>query len=386
MKIVLAPDGFKESLSAIEVANCLERGIKRAIPDAEIVKVPMADGGDGTVEALVEATEGEILNQKVTGPLGEPVEACYGILGDGQTAVIEMAEASGLHLIPPRERNPLSTTTYGTGELIEAALEKGIRKLIVGIGGSATVDGGAGMAQALGAQLPDDNDKQISFGGGNLGRLARVDMGNMDPRLKFLSVLVASDVDNPLVGPEGAASVYGPQKGATPEMVRELDENLSHYADVIKRDSGIDVASLPGAGAAGGLGGGLVAFLKARLRPGVEVVIEASGLEEKLKDAHLVITGEGKIDSQTLHGKAPIGVAKVAKKQDLPVVAIAGSIGEDAQVVLENGIDAILAITSRPMSLAQALEKAPSLVTDLGEQIARLLKIGTSHLRRGSSA
>ncbi len=376
MKIVLAPNGFKECLPAGLVADCLEDGIRRVLPRAELVKVPMADGGDGTAEALVEATKGELVGQTVTGPLGEEVEASFGILGDGRTAVIEMAQASGLRLIPPERRNPLFTTTYGTGELIRVALDRGASKIVVGIGGSGTVDGGAGMAQALGARLLDDRGEDIPFGGGNLGRLRRIDVVTLDARLGSVSVLVASDVDNPLTGPQGASTVYAPQKGATPEMVAQLEENLSHYAEIIRHDLGAEVRTAPGGGAAGGLGAGLVAFLRAEIRPGVDVVIEISGFEEKVKGADLVITGEGKIDGQTAFGKAPVGVARLAKQHGIPVIAIAGWVADDARAVLDHGIDAILSVARYPMSLEEAMETAPSLVRDLGEQIARLLRLG----------
>lgn len=385
MKIVLAPNGFKECLPAGRVADCLEEGIGRVLPRAELVKVPMADGGDGTARALVEATEGELVEQTVTGPLGEAVEACLGILGDGRTAVIEMAQASGLRLIAPQRRNPLFTTTYGTGELIRVALDRGATNIVVGIGGSATVDGGAGMAQALGARLLDDRGEDIPFGGGNLGRLRRIDVATLDARLGSVSVLVASDVDNLLTGPQGASSVYGPQKGATPEMVTQLEANLSHYAEIIRRDLGVEVRTAPGGGAAGGLGAGLVAFLRAEIRPGVEVVIEISEFEEKVKGADLVITGEGKIDGQTPFGKAPVGVARVAKQHGIPVIAVAGWVADDARVVLDHGIDAIFSVTKHPMSLEEAMEAAPSLVSDLGEQIARLLRLGRLFRQKAAS-
>ncbi len=378
MKIVLAPNGFKECLQAGEVAGYLEEGVKRALPNAELVRVPMADGGDGTAQALVDATGGELVRERVSGPLGEPIEAAFGILGDGKTAVVEMAQASGLRLIPGERRSPLLTTTYGTGELIRGALDRGARKIIVGIGGSGTVDGGAGMAQALGARLLDEEGEEIPFGGGGLRGLRRIDATKMDVRLKSVSVLAASDVDNPLIGPEGASAVYGPQKGATPEMVAQLEENLSHYAEILKQDLGIDVKDIPGAGAAGGLGAGLLAFLKADIRPGVEVVVEASGLEEKVKGADLVITGEGKIDGQTVHGKTPLGVAKVAKKYGIPVIAVAGWVADDAAVVLDHGIDAVFSITRHPMSLEEAMARSPVLVADLGEQIARFFRMGSS--------
>ena len=373
MKIVIAPDSFKGSLIALEVANAIKAGIKRVMPEAEIDEVPMADGGEGTVQALVDATGGQIIVEEVCDPLGNQIEADFGILGDGETAVIEMAAASGLPLVPEGKRNPMLTTTYGTGELIHAALERGCGKLIVGIGGSATVDGGAGMAQALGARFLDRNGREIPRSGGGLEHLERIDVSELDYRIAETTTVVACDVDNPLVGPRGGPEVYGPQKGATPEMVRKLDKYLDRYADIIKRDLGVDVKETPGAGAAGGLGAGLMAFLNAQLKSGIDIVIEASGLEQHLKDADLVITGEGMIDGQTIYGKTPIGIARLAKKFGLPVVAIGGGISDDAYVVYENDIDALMSIVSYPMSLEMAMERAYELLVDAAERTMRLL-------------
>ena len=373
MKIVIAPDSFKGSLIALEVANAIKEGIKRVMPEAEIDEVPMADGGEGTVQALVDATGGQIIVEEVCDPLGNQIEADFGILGDGETAVIEMAAASGLPLVPEGKRNPMLTTTYGTGELIHAALERGCGKLIVGIGGSATVDGGAGMAQALGARFLDRNGREIPRSGGGLEHLERIDVSELDYRIAETTTVVACDVDNPLVGPRGGPEVYGPQKGATPEMVRKLDKYLDRYADIIKRDLGVDVKETPGAGAAGGLGAGLMAFLNAQLRSGIDIVIEAAGLEQHLKDADLVITGEGMIDGQTIYGKTPIGIARLAKKFGLPVVAIGGGISDDAYVVYENDIDALMSIVSYPMSLEMAMERAYELLVDAAERTMRLL-------------
>jgi len=362
MKIVVAPDSFKGSLTAIEVAGGIERGIREIFPEAEIIKIPMADGGDGTVQCLVNATGGKILREKVTGPLGEEVLASYGILGDKKTAVIEMAEASGLTLVPVNKRNPLLTTTYGTGQLIRAALDQGCRKMIIGIGGSATNDGGAGMVQALGAKLLDEEGKEIGFGGGELKKISRIDIRHMDKRLSDTKILVASDVTNPLCGPKGASRVYGPQKGATPEMAEELDKSLAHFAKMIKRDLHKDVKDMPGAGAAGGLGASLMAFLNAELRPGIDIVIEVVKLEEAIKGADLVITGEGKIDSQTIYGKAPIGVAKIAKKYNIPVIAIAALIGDDADIVHQYGIDNLIKVSEPPVSLTEPKSKKIRLI------------------------
>jgi len=375
MKIVIAPDSFKGNLSALEVAKLIEKGIRRVYPKVRIVKVPMADGGEGTVRSLVDATKGRIIRKEVTGPVGKKVKASYGILGDKETAIIEMASASGLPLVPKNKRNPLLTTTYGTGELIKAALDRGCRKIIVGIGGSATVDGGAGMAQALGARLLDKKGREIGFGGGALGNLEEIDVSKLDKRIKKTKVLVASDVDNPLTGPKGAAKVYAPQKGATPSMVKRLEKNLKRYTSIIKRDLEKDIKDIPGTGAAGGLGAGLIAFLNAKIRLGVDIVIETVGLEKHLKDTDLVITGEGKMDSQTIYGKTPIGVAKLAKRCNIPVIAIVGEVDEGVEVVYKHGIDGIMTTTPHPMTRIQAMKKSFQLIPDAAERLMKLIKI-----------
>jgi len=371
---VVAPDSFKGSASAKEVAQAIADGLKVALPDAEFDLVPMADGGEGTVDALVAATGGQIVNVKVTGPLGEPVEGFFGILGDGETAVIEMAAAAGLHLVPPQKRNPLITTTYGVGELIKAALEMGCRKLIIGIGGSATNDGGAGMAQALGAKLLDENGNEIGFGGGELGKLAHIDVSSLDKRIQEAEIFVACDVTNPLTGPNGASAVYGPQKGATPEMVKVLDENLRHYAQIIRRDLGVDVEHVPGAGAAGGLGAGLMAFCNAKLQRGVDLVIQAVKLDERIKNADLVITGEGKLDFQTGFGKVPYGVAQIAKRQNKTVIAIVGQMGDGSEKCRDWGIDACFSIVNRPMSEQEAIANTLPLLRRTSEELGWLIK------------
>jgi len=321
MKIVIAPDSFKGSLTAIEVSDAIERGVREVFPEAEIVKVPMADGGEGTVQCLVNATGGEILQKEVIDPLGHKINASYGILGDKKTAVIEMAAASGLTLVPENKRNPLITTTYGTGQLIKAALDQGRRKMIIGIGGSATNDAGAGMIQALGVQLLDTRRKEIGYGGSELIKVHQIDATKMDERIIQTKVLVASDVKNPLCGPNGASKIYGPQKGATPEVVEELDKSLAYFAEIIKRDLSKDIKDIPGAGAAGGLGAGLIAFLNAELRPGIDIIIEAVRLEQNIKDAVLVITGEGQISeppmSITEHKNTKIQLIKKSIKQFL---------------------------------------------------------------------
>jgi glycerate kinase len=362
VKIVVAPDSFKGSLTALEVSDAIEKGIREVFPEAEIIKIPMADGGDGTVECLVNATGGEILREKVIGPLRNEILAHYGILGDKKTAVIEMAAASGLTLVPENKRDPLITTTYGTGQLIKAALNQGCRKMIIGIGGSATNDGGAGMVQALGVKLLDREEKEVGFGGGELKKIVKIDISCMDNRLSDIKILVASDVNNPLCGPQGASRIYGPQKGATPEIIEELDKSLSYFAELIKRDLNKDVKDIPGAGAAGGLGASLMAFLNAELRPGIEIMIEAVKLEQAIKDADLVITGEGKIDSQTIYGKAPIGVAKIAKKYNIPVIAVAAIISNDADIVHQYGIDNLIKVSEPPMSLTEPKSKKVRLI------------------------
>ncbi|AQU74299.1 glycerate kinase [Priestia megaterium] len=375
MKIVIAPDSFKESLTALHVCEAVEKGIKTHFPNAEISKVPMADGGEGTVQSLVDATDGEIIQTKVTGPLGKEVEAFYGILGDGNTAVIEMAAASGLHHVPVDKRNPLITTTRGTGELILKALDHQVKHIIIGIGGSATNDGGAGMAKALGAKLLDANGAEIKEGGGSLDQLTAIDLTNLDSRLAEVKVEVACDVDNLLTGKTGASAVFGPQKGATPDMVKQLDRNLAHYAAVIEKEMDIHIQNVPGAGAAGGLGGGLLAFLSAELKPGVDIVIKATELENYIKDADLVITGEGRIDGQTIYGKTPIGVAKTAKKHSVPVIAIAGSIGAGSEAVYEHGISALFSVVPGAVDLSEALEKADENIERTAKNVASVIRL-----------
>ncbi|RBN41099.1 glycerate kinase, partial [Priestia megaterium] len=317
----------------------------------------------------------QIIQAKVTGPLGKEVEAFYGILGDGNTAVIEMAAASGLHHVPVDKRNPFITTTRGTGELILKALDHKVKHIIIGIGGSATNDGGAGMAKALGAKLLDANGAEIKEGGGSLDQLASIDLTNLDFRLAEVKVEVACDVDNLLTGETGASAVFGPQKGATPDMVRQLDRNLAHYAAVIEKEMDIHIQNVAGAGAAGGLGGGLLAFLSAELKPGVDIVIEATQLESYIKDADLVITGEGRIDGQTIYGKTPIGVAKTAKKHSVSVIAIAGSIGAGSEAVYEHGISALFSVVPGAVTLSEALEKADENIERTAKNVASVIRL-----------
>ena len=378
MKIVIAPDSFKESLTALEVAEAIEAGLKKVLPDAEYVKVPMADGGEGTVQSLVDATEGRLISAEVRAPLGNKVKAEFGLSGDGRTAIIEMAAASGLHLVPPEARNPLRTTSYGTGELILAALAEGVEKIIVGIGGSATNDGGAGMLQALGALLLDAQHQPIGAGGGCLQDLAAIDLSGLDKRLAGVEIVVACDVDNPLCGEKGASAVFGPQKGATPEMVQALDSGLQHFAAIAARDLGLDIQSPAGAGAAGGMGGGVLLLPDARLQAGVQIVMEAVKLAEKVQDADLVITGEGRMDAQSVHGKTPIGVAHTAKAFGKPVIAIVGCLREDYEVVYAQGIDAVFPIIRQLGSLEEILQHGRDNLVSAAQNVARIYQMGIS--------
>ncbi len=380
MKIVLAPDSFKGNLTSLQVASAIEKGIRRVIPNANCIKVPMADGGEGTVQSLVDATGGKFIRKRVKGPAGKPVSARYGILSDGKTAVIEMAEASGLPDVEgTKDKNPMKTTTYGTGQLMMDAINKGANHIILGLGGSATTDGGAGMAQALGIRFLDKRGNEIKElgAGGMLSKVASIDMSGLDSRMKKAKVTVASDVENPLCGKKGAAHVFGPQKGATPAMVTKLDANLKHFAGVIKKDLRKDVLKLKGAGAAGGLGAGLVAFTGAKLKSGVDIVVEATELAKYLKGADLCITGEGRVDFQTAFGKTPSGVAKAARKQKVQTVAIGGGITDDARGVFEHGIDGLASACARDMSLEDAMANSKAHLANAAERVIRLVLIGT---------
>jgi glycerate 2-kinase len=375
MKIVVAPDSFKGSMTAREAAEAIATGLRRVYPDAEYVLIPMADGGEGSVQSLVDATGGRLVTAAVTDPLGATVDARYGILGDG-AAAIEMAAASGLTLVAAEQRDPMRATTYGTGEFIRHALDEGATRLIVGIGGSATNDGGAGMAVALGARLMDATGADVGRGGGPLADIDAIDISRLDPRLSHVACVVACDVANPLTGPDGASAVYGPQKGATAEMVSRLDENLGRFADVIERDLGVSVADVPGAGAAGGLGAGMLAFLGAQLRSGVEIVLDAVDFDAQAAGAALCVTGEGEISRQTAFGKTPVGVASSPSLRDVPVVAICGSVADDVAPVYDAGIDAVMPIVPGPMALAVAIRDARALTADAAERLARLLRAG----------
>lgn len=381
MKILIAVDSFKGSLSSQQAGEAITEGIHKVFPEAMTYILPMADGGEGTVEALVQAMQGEILRTKTTSPLGDIIEGFLGQLPDGMV-VLEMAAASGLPLVPQEKRNPLVTSTKGTGELILKAMDLGARDIILGIGGSATNDGGAGMAQALGVKLLDIEGRELNPGGGELGRLANIDLGQVDPRLKNTKITVMCDVGNPLCGARGASAVFGPQKGATPEMVQILDRNLEHYAQIIKEQLGLDLKDIPGSGAAGGLGIGLLAFTNAELKTGVETILDTVKFDQMLEESDFVITGEGRIDSQSLYGKVPMGVAKRAVKQAKPVLAIVGSIGPGAEALYDHGLSSIVSIVNGPMTLEQSIEQAYMLTVEATARAFRILEIG-QHSSRG---
>lgn len=375
MKIVIAPQEFKESLRGIEIAQAMREGVTRVWPDAETLLVPVADGGDGTLQSLVDASGGELMTATVDDPLGRPIDAVWGALGDGRTAVIEMARSSGLALLRSEERDPMVTTTYGVGQLMLSALDAGYRHLIIGIGGSATNDGGAGMAQALGASLLDVEGNKLARGGGALANLSRVDVSGLDIRLSETKIDVACDVNNPLCGETGASAIFGPQKGSDAETVSYLDNALHRYGNLLQRDLGRDVMEVPGAGAAGGLGAGLMAFTDAQLRPGADIVIDALNLDTKLEGASLVIVGEGQTDRSTTFHKAPVAVAQKAKSVGSPVIAISGSLGDGYELVHEYGIDAAFSILDCCMTLEDAMSDTAELVTKATEQACRALRV-----------
>ncbi|MCC8986316.1 MAG: glycerate kinase [Candidatus Contendobacter sp.] len=376
MKIVIAPNALKGCLTAAEAAGALARGVARASPDSDIVQVPVADGGDGLAEVLVSALHGVKRTALVTGPLGDPASASFCYVPARQLAAIEMATASGLALLTKERLNPLLTTTRGTGELIKAALDLGVAHLIVGIGGSATNDGGIGMAAALGARFLDENGHPVEPVGGALATIQHIDLSGLDPRLAGVRIEAICDVDNPLLGERGAAQVYAPQKGATPEQVRILDAGLAQLSVVIERDLGLDVRDLPGAGAAGGLGAGLKAFFKAELRRGVDLVLDLVGLNEQLRDADLVLTAEGQIDFQTTFSKAPAGVAERAHAHGVPCIAIAGSVGSGLAALHDLGINAVFSLCPGPVSLAQAMASGGDYLATVAEQAVRAFLAG----------
>ncbi|KQB04844.1 glycerate kinase [Vibrio metoecus] len=372
MKVVIAPDSFKESLTAKQVCDAIQAGLARVWNDAKFVAIPVADGGEGTVQSLVDATQGRIVDVNVMGPQGKRVDAFYGILGDNQTAVIEMAAASGLHHVPITQRDPKLTTSFGTGELMVHALDQGITKLIIGLGGSATNDGGVGMLAALGAQFTNAEGAPIQLTGGGLRELSKVDLSHFDPRLQHCDLLVACDVNNPLCGPKGASAVFGPQKGASPDDVQLLDDALQRFGLLSEQVTGKAVLNSAGAGAAGGMGAALLAYTHATLRLGIEIVLETVQFAHQVCDADVVITGEGRIDSQTVQGKTPMGVAKVAKRFGVPVIALCGCTGDNYQAAYQCGIDAIFAAVPRAMSLEEALIESDVNLVDLAENVARL--------------
>ena len=374
MNIVIAPDSFKECLSAKEVATAIAMGIFEAISDVEVFKIPISDGGEGLLETLMQGAGGKFVEVVVKDPLMRSITASYGILEDKKTAVIEMALASGLELLKENEKNPMLTSTYGTGQLIKDALDNGCTKIIIGIGGSATNDGGAGMSRALGAKFLNKKGEELNEGGGSLNELNNIDLSNFDDRLSRCEVVVACDVSNPLTGPNGASMVYGGQKGGSHEDLLKLDKNLAHLAAIIKSELQIDIAETPGAGAAGGIGAALMAFMKGRLVNGIELVLETLKMEEYIKSADLVITGEGKIDGQTLHGKTIAGIAKMAKKYRVPVVVITGKIGEDIEPIYDMGVCGVYSIVNEPMDLHQAITEAPKLIQNSVKNIMGTIK------------
>ncbi len=380
VKVVIAMDSFKGSCSAYEAGEAVRRGILRAVPTAQVENIPVADGGEGTVEAVIAKGRGVWKPCKAVGPLGDAVSAGYGVL-EGETAVIEMSAASGLMLVPPGRLNPLRATTYGTGELIKSALDAGYRKILLGLGGSATNDGGAGMAQALGVSLKDEDGFELGFGGAELAKVHTVDISHMDERLKDCQITCAVDVKNPLCGPSGASAVFGPQKGATPQMIAELDAALMHYVRVIESQLGISVAELPGAGAAGGLGAGLYAFCGAAFQPGIDAVLDIVGFDEKADGVDFVVTGEGRIDGQSFSGKVPIGVARRVKGQGptIPVFALVGALGTGAEEAYGFGIDGIYAIADGPMTLEASCKNALPLLEQSARSLAHMVQAVRDH-------
>lgn len=372
MKIIVSPDSFKGSCSAIEVANSIEKAILSVDSTIEVVKMPVADGGEGTIDAITSCVPADIYELEVCGPMGEKAMAKYAVIDNGETAVIEMAQASGLPMVPVGERNPLLATTYGTGQLMKDALDKGCKKMIIGIGGSATNDGGAGVLMALGASFKNAEGEELALGGGALVDLAEIDLTEFDSRIFDAEITVACDVTNPLTGENGASYVYGPQKGATPEMVKELDAALAHFAKVSEEKLGEDYSNYPGTGAAGGLGFALIAYCKAKFAAGIDIVLNVSGFEKELQDADLVITGEGRIDGQSVQGKVLFGIGTRAKEQNVPVIAIGGAVRSDSEALLDHGITAMFSIANGPMTLDYAMENGPELIEQITKNVIRV--------------
>jgi glycerate kinase len=373
MRVLIATDSFKGSLKSLEAADIIEKGIRRVYGAAQVEKIAIADGGEGTVEAIVESLKGEYRYAEVSDPIGNKVRARYGIV-NGDTAIIEMAEASGLYLVPKDKRNPLTTSTYGTGELIRDALSLGCRKIILGIGGSATNDGGMGMAAALGVKFLDKDGNHLEMGGGFLDRLYKIDISGIIPLVGETEFVAACDVNNPLCGERGASRVFGPQKGASPQMVEILDKSLLHYADIIKKDLAMDVKDVPGAGAAGGLGAGLMVFCRAKLMKGMDIVLDTINIDDRIKEADIVITGEGRLDEQTAYGKVPVGIGLRAKKYDKPVFAVAGSIAKGAELVYQHGIDAAMSAIVAPMTIEEAIRESSRLIEEASERLFRIIR------------
>ncbi|MFM2486022.1 glycerate kinase [Celerinatantimonas yamalensis] len=382
MKIIIAPDSFKESMSALDVAQHIAHGFQEVYPNARYTLVPIADGGEGTVQALITSTHGQFIQTQVTGPLGEPVVAEFGVTGDGQTAVVEMASASGLALLTPEQRHPLETTSYGTGQLLLAAAKQGVKHIILGVGGSATNDGGAGLLQAIGVHLLDAMGQELKPGGGALNQLVKIDASGRDPIFDQCQITIACDVTNPLLGPQGASHIFGPQKGADPETVSQLEANLTHFAKVLEQQTGRMIAHYPGTGAGGGINAALLCYLNAELHSGVELIMSVLNLEEQLKDADLVITGEGRIDSQSIHGKVPIGVARLAKKYHKPVIGIAGSLSQDVKVVYSHGLDCVFSVILSPCSLETAFAQTEANIRLTARNIAKSFQLGCLSVNR----
>ena len=375
MKIIISPQGFKGGISGLEAAKAIERGVLAAAPDTETVLLPVADGGDGTLHALVDATGGEIFISTVTGPINQQVEAQWGVMGDGRTAVIEMARASGLAMVPQRRRNPKTTTTLGTGQILKEAIEMGFNRIIVGLGGSASNDAGAGMATALGAKFMDSEGNALPPGGAALARLDRIDTSGLIDGLSGVEVVGATDVTNPLCGPTGASEIFGPQKGASKEVVAELDSALANFATVVKRDLGVDVLDVPGAGAAGGLGAGLIAFVGGTLQSGIDMVCQVLEFDRHLEGADLVFTGEGRADKSTVFDKAPVGVARHAMAHGVPTILLAGSLGEGHEELYEHGVASILCISDGAMTFQQALGRTGKMLQGTAERAVRIFLI-----------
>jgi len=378
LRIVIAPQAFKQSISARAAAVAIQNGVMRAIPDAETVLIPVADGGDGTLTALIDTTGGRYFTETVVGPLGDSISAQWGVMGDGQTAVIEMALASGLALIPDHRRDPRTATTYGTGQLMASALDAGYTRIIVGLGGSATNDGGTGMASALAVRFLNAASETLPPGGAALADLDNIDGSNVHPGLSNATIIGATDVTNPLCGDTGASAIFGPQKGATPEMVQELDACLANLAHVVQSQLGVNVLHNPGAGAAGGLGAGLMAFANCELRSGIDMVCDALEFDRHAQGADLVITGEGRADRSTAFDKAPVGIARRSRAFGVPTLLLAGSLGKGYDALYQHGIDAIIPIAEEPTTLEHSLQNGAELLERASERAIRLYNLGRS--------